>query len=849
MYSCYTNHALDQFLEHLIKVGIDKIIRIGGQSQSAVLEGKNLRIVSKGETKAKSEGFQLAMTYQALEAEEKTVRRLLGLLHGVQRQRGWASMKGHLVDRHPLIHRQFSRVDEDGFKTVGREPFDIWMDEGLPLSIGQLEPTDMSEEAIRQVLAQAMHNVYSVSPHNRRRLVEYWAEEIRSDATDRLFESVKVADNLQKRLTNVHDEIDRRVLQTADVIGVTTTGLARRIATLQRIRSKVIICEEAGEVMEPHMVSALLPSVEHFIQIGDHEQLRPQINNFKLSLESQQGTAYQLDRSQFERLSIGEQGKPAFPLAQLNVQRRMRPEISTLIRETIYPTLIDHESTKNLPDVVGMRRNVFWLDHDSMEEGVQADMHQKSHSNLWEIEMIHALVRHILRQGVYKSTDIAILTPYTGQLNKMKTILRGNFEIVLSERDQEALEMEEFDARESFSEGSQNAGRAGSGTRPLQKKKMSELLRLATVDNFQGEEAKVVIVTLVRSNKQRKVGFLRTRNRINVLISRAQHGMYLIGNIDTYSNQPMWAHIQGMLHAAGSVGRAFELCCPRHPGTQIEASQPEDFARLSPEGGCQLSCDRRLPRCGHQCQARCHSESMHEIFSCPQPCQRLHNTCNHNCQKPTCGEDCGLCMVKMNDVQLPCGHSMDDVPCHTSQQPERIRCGVAVRKEIPICKHMVEVPCSRDVTYASFQCPAACESILACGHLCPGTCGSCTRRNTTNEPTTKHASCAKVCGRRFRACNHTCPRLCHGGGVCGPCASECEVSLMRICSKCSVSPSWWRLIFLAELSSFSILAACPILIYILDRRSHPQHSRCHHIEALRFWLIICVFPKYKDRDR
>ena len=66
----------------------------------------------------------------------------------------------------------------------------------------------------------------------------------------------------------------------------------------------VIICEEAGEVMEPHMISTILPNVEHFIQIGDHQQLRPQINNYGLSLESQQGTPYQLDRSQFERLSV-----------------------------------------------------------------------------------------------------------------------------------------------------------------------------------------------------------------------------------------------------------------------------------------------------------------------------------------------------------------------------------------------------------------------------------------------------------------------------------------------------------------------------------------------------------------
>lgn len=53
------------------------------------------------------------------------------------------------------------------------------------------------------------------------------------------------------------------------------------------------------------------------------------------------------------------------------------------------------------------------------------------------------------------------------------------------------------------------------------------------MDNFQGEEAKVIVISLVRSNDERKYGFLKTSNRINVLLSRASHGMYIFGNIYT----------------------------------------------------------------------------------------------------------------------------------------------------------------------------------------------------------------------------------------------------------------------------------------------------------------------------
>ena len=198
----------------------------------------------------------------------------------------------------------------------------------------------------------------------------------------------------------------------------------------------------------------------------------------------------------------------------------MRPDISTLIRETIYDKLIDHSSTARLPDVVGMRKNVFWLDHDNMEDEEQAEIHhKKSKSNDWEVEIVHAIVRHVVRQGVYASSDIAVLTSYTSQLQKLRTAMRNDFEIVLSERDQDALIKNGFAAQDPSED--QAAVEQDNKRKSLEKKKLSDLLRVATVDNFQGEEAKIIIVSLVRSNKDWKVGFLKTMNRINVLLSRA----------------------------------------------------------------------------------------------------------------------------------------------------------------------------------------------------------------------------------------------------------------------------------------------------------------------------------------
>ncbi|EZF12030.1 hypothetical protein H112_06949 [Trichophyton rubrum D6] len=773
---CYTNHALDQFLEELVKAGVEKLIRIGGQSKSKILEGHNLRVVSNGEGKTRNESFFVAKAYEALQKKEPLIHTSLAALHALRKEQRWGSLKtnilhrlkGHIKQRYPLAFNKFSRVDENDYEIVGKDPFDVWCEKAIPRELRAR--FSINEEAnIQQILENVTaENISNLPIPERELLINFWAREYCEIHRDQLFELVDECSKLHEQLNRIHDERDRRVLESAEVIGVTTTGLAKRISVLRRLRSKVVICEEAGEVMEPHMISALLPNVEHFIQIGDHQQLRPQINNYELSLESKQGEAYQLDRSQFERLSIGEPGRAPFPVAQLDTQRRMRPEISCLIRMTLYPRLVDHPSTKTFPDVVGMRNNVFWLDHENMEDSSNSDQHQRSHSNSWEVDMAQSLVRHIIRQGVYESKDIALLTPYTGQLQKLRAKLRSDFEIVLSDRDLETL--------------------AKDGS--VEKKNLSEFLRVATVDNFQGEESKIVIISLVRSNKEKKVGFLRTTNRINVLLSRAQHGMYLIGNADTYSNVPMWAKVIGMLDAEQSVGKRLGLCCSRHMDTVMQVSEPLDFEKFSPEGGCQLPCDRRLTTCGHKCLARCHSDAMHEVFQCPQPCQRLHSPCKHGCQKQTCGEDCGVCMIKIDNVLLPCEHTEDGVPCYRTQDVKSIKCNARVQKRVPKCNHLVDVPCFRDVSIA-FLCPTKCEASLPCGHRCPGTCSKCYD--------SEHQECTKICGRRFGTCNHTCPRTCHDGTDCGPCLAPCEVRCSHSqctlrchepCAPCVESCTW-----------------------------------------------------------
>jgi len=119
--------------------------------------------------------------------------------------------------------------------------------------------------------------------------------------------------------------------------------------------------------------------------------------------------------------------------------------------------------------------------------------------------------------------------------------MRSDFEIVLSEQDEDLLAKEGFIDKGVVPESEHSVNQLASSRKPLERKKLFNLLCLLTADNFQGKEAKIIIISLVQSNKAQKVGFLKTTNCINVLLSCAQHGMYLISNTSTYANIPIWS--------------------------------------------------------------------------------------------------------------------------------------------------------------------------------------------------------------------------------------------------------------------------------------------------------------------
>lgn len=179
--------------------------------------------------------------------------------------------------------------------------------------------------------------------------------------------------------------------------------------------------------------------------------------------------------SLFERLV-----KNSFPFTRLSHQRRMRPEIRSLINPIyIDPPLNDHPDVFNYPPIRGMAQSLYFLSHTEDETHLSESA---SKVNEHEAKMAAKLSVYLLLQG-YRTEDITIITMYAGQKSLIKKSLR-------EER------------------------RPHTDPEPIQ---------VSSVDGFQGEENKIIILSLVRSNTTGQIGFLKVVNRVCVSLSRAKH--------------------------------------------------------------------------------------------------------------------------------------------------------------------------------------------------------------------------------------------------------------------------------------------------------------------------------------
>ncbi|XP_005057093.1 PREDICTED: NFX1-type zinc finger-containing protein 1 [Ficedula albicollis] len=831
---CYTNHALDQFLEGILSFHDDGIVRIGGRSSSAALNRCTLKELKKHNYRSDLGNYFSRDCEEIMDEMRKIEQQLLKgaqqlecTTYGVVNHRylkpymapqHWASLIMGLEDdelfyigsRHSLI-LEWLGLGVSAFTQNAAE--NIWAEnpggqqereeEGeheaeeellkIPEMADMIEAERMIEDektaspwrrkeedalAVR-ALARAMLDMrldreeetaqpqqetmqWEVTPAQRRKIKQKMKAELRKRSTMTELEANAIQDVWQLDLSSrwrlyrlwlktyqvfIREEIlrhegqyqeaaerlkrlklqqDLYIINKARIVGMTTTGAAKYRQILQFIEPRIVIVEEAAEVLEAHTITTLSKVCQHLILIGDHQQLQPSANVYDLAKN------FNLEVSLFERLI-----KVDFPFVCLKYQHRMRPEIAQLISPHIYKKLENHPSVLEYENIKGVSTNVFFVEHEVPEQEIQEG---KSHQNPHEAHFVVELCKYFLCQD-YEPSQITILTTYTGQLFCLRKLMPA---------------------------------------------KIFEGVKVHVVDKYQGEENDIILLSLVRSNEEGRPGFLQIPNRICVALSRAKKGLYCIGNMRMLGKVPLWNEIIQTLEKNGHIGQSLELCCQNHPETKTQVSTGEDFNRV-PEGGCTRPCEFRL-NCGHVCTRACHPyDPEHKNYRCLKPCQKVLCADGHRCPKP-CYARCGECMVKVEKTISKCGHKQM-VPCSVPEwkfkclEPcqKKLNCGHTCRDScgkpctvkcpeqvtaILKCGHKQEVFCwvTRMGHEETVKCDVECSVTLACGHVCSGSCYTCFGGRF-------HKACNSPC-KSVLICSHKCQQPCTT--ECPPCQKDCQ---------------------------------------------------------------------------
>ncbi|KAJ6024726.1 AAA family ATPase [Penicillium herquei] len=628
MVICYTNHALDQFLEDLLDIGIpaSSMVRLGSKS---TLRTKDLGLFEQSRRTSGIDSWSfINQKREELEAAAEELETCFSVFN-----------QDNITNHDMLEYLEFSD-DSDyfdafvvpessvGMQRVGRGGEKVGKD-----YLWDAWVRGRDSDALRDMISPQNHHIWDMKAPARQQMVAIWHKNILRDRSARVVELIKKCDNISEDLEKYYyHKRHTVVLEKKRIIACTTNGAARYSRALHVANPAIVIVEEAGEILESHILTAMTLETKQLVLIGDHKQLRPKVNNYKLSVES--GDGLDLNRSLFERLIA-----KGFPHTALTTQHRMRPEISRLVRQLTYPDLQDSDRTRERPTLRGFQNDVIFVNHghpelelDGFAERRDPSMNT-SKQNPFEVQMVLKVVKYLSQQG-YGTSHMVILTPYLGQLSLLRTELSRTNDPILND----------LDANDLTQAGLFTAGISKLTGNPI---------RISTIDNYQGEESDIVISSLTRSNEAGDIGFMAAPERVNVLLSRARNALVMIGNAATFlksrKGHSTWHPLFEMLQAHGQVYDGFPLKCETHPERKVFIQSPREFEAECPDGGCLnpwyvplfMACisptgnshgfnSSTLLPCGiHSCNMRCHPVKNHKMTKCTitmqKTCPKGHN--------------------------------------------------------------------------------------------------------------------------------------------------------------------------------------------------------------------------------
>ncbi len=339
-------------------------------------------------------------------------------------------------------------------------------------------------------------------------------------------------DRLKSRAAEIELRINAELFGEARVIACTLVGSAHHL--LEGMKFGTLFIDEAAQALE---AACWIPMkrASRVILAGDHCQLPPTVKSIAALRAG-------LGKTLMERIA---ENKPEV-VTLLKIQYRMNDEIMRFSSDWFYGGKVESAPQIKYRSVLDYDHPITWIDTSNEEnqitiEGEDAPEDSASTSssvsaanqnsdlnfkeqfvgesfgriNKAEAELtLLTLAEYFTKIGkqrvLEERIDVGIISPYRAQVQYLKKLIKKY---------------------EFF-------------------KPYRRLISVNTVDGFQGQERDVILISLVRSNDEGQIGFLKDLRRMNVAMTRARMKLIILGNKDTMTKHPfykkLWEYVKAI---------------------------------------------------------------------------------------------------------------------------------------------------------------------------------------------------------------------------------------------------------------------------------------------------------------
>ena len=339
-------------------------------------------------------------------------------------------------------------------------------------------------------------------------------------------------DRLKSRAAEIEIRINSELFGEARVIACTLVGSAHRL--LEGMKFGTLFIDEAAQALD---AACWIPMkrASRVILAGDHCQLPPTVKSIAALRAG-------LGKTLMERIA---ENKPEV-VTLLKIQYRMNDEIMRFSSDWFYGGKVESAPQIKYRSVLDYDHPITWIDTSNEEnqitiEGEDApedsastsssvsaanqnsDLNfkeqfvgesfgriNKAEAELTLLTLAEYFTKISKRRVLEERIDVGIISPYRAQVQYLKKLIKKY---------------------EFF-------------------KPYRRLISVNTVDGFQGQERDVILISLVRSNDEGQIGFLKDLRRMNVAMTRARMKLIILGNKNTMTKHPfykkLWEYVEAI---------------------------------------------------------------------------------------------------------------------------------------------------------------------------------------------------------------------------------------------------------------------------------------------------------------